>query len=161
MPPTTEDRLKYVTIGEPPVLDGPIVLVDSNPAWPEHFARQAERIHAALGERALRIEHVGSTLFKDAEIDLNLHVFSAGSAEIERLLLLRERLRENPAERQLYELTKRELASRTWKYVQDYADAKSEVIEGIISRARAQLIYGRLEQPSTACDYDSPTTHRL
>jgi GrpB-like predicted nucleotidyltransferase (UPF0157 family) len=169
---------------------GPIILVDSNPAWPEHFARQAERIQAALGERALRIEHVGSTsvlglvakpiidillavadsadepsyvpaleaagfvlrirepnwhehrLFKDAEIDLNLHVFSVSSAEIERLLLLRDRLRENPAERQLYELTKRELASRTWKYVQDYADAKSEVIEGIISRARAQMTSG-------------------
>ena len=190
MPPTTEDRLKRVTIGEPIVLNGPIALAESNPEWPEQFARQAERIEAALGERALRIEHVGSTsvpglaakpvidillvvadsadepsyvpaleaagfvlrirepewhehrLFKRPEINLNLHVFSAGSVEIERLLLLRDRLRENPAERQLYEQTKRELASRTWKYVQDYADAKSEVIEGIISRARAQVTSG-------------------
>jgi GrpB-like predicted nucleotidyltransferase (UPF0157 family) len=63
--------------------------------------------------------------------------------EIERLLLLRDRLREDPAERQLYERTTRELASRTWKYVQDYADAKSDVIERIISRARAQVISGR------------------
>jgi hypothetical protein len=43
MPPTTEDRLKHVNIGEPTALNGSIVLVDSNPAWPEHFARQAAR----------------------------------------------------------------------------------------------------------------------
>jgi GrpB-like predicted nucleotidyltransferase (UPF0157 family) len=85
-------------------------------------------------------------LFKGPEISLNLHVFSAGSVEIERLLLLRDRLREDPAERQLYEQAKRELASRTWEYVQDYADAKSEVIEGIISRARAQVIVGRTSE---------------
>ena len=66
-----------------------------------------------------------------------LHVFSAGSVEIERLLLLLDRLRDDPAERQLYEQTKRQLARRTWKYVQDYADAKSQVIEAIIARARA------------------------
>jgi hypothetical protein len=35
-------------------------------------------------------------------------------------------------ERQLYERTKRDLASQTWKYVQDYADAKSEGIGQII-----------------------------
>jgi GrpB-like predicted nucleotidyltransferase (UPF0157 family) len=191
MPPTTEDRLKRVTIGEPTVLNGPIALAESNPEWPEQFERQARRIEAALGGRALQIEHVGSTsvpglaakpvidillvvadsadepayvpaleaagfvlrirepewhehrLFKGPDTDLNLHVFSAGSAEIERLLLLRDRLRENPAARQLYEQTKRELASRTWKYVQDYADAKSDVIEGIISRARPRKIPGR------------------
>jgi GrpB-like predicted nucleotidyltransferase (UPF0157 family) len=34
------------------------------------------------------------------------------------------------------ERTKRELAARRWAYVQDYADAKSSVVEGIIARAR-------------------------
>jgi GrpB-like predicted nucleotidyltransferase (UPF0157 family) len=33
--------------------------------------------------------------------------------------------------------TKRELAARRWDYIQDYADAKSAVIEEIISRAKA------------------------
>jgi len=68
---------------------------------------------------------------------VNLHVFTAGSVEIERLLLLRERLRSRPEERELYAQAKQRLASRPWKYVQDYADAKSEVIEGIIVRGRA------------------------
>ena len=31
----------------------------------------------------------------------------------------------------------RELAARHWTYVQDYADAKGEVVEGIIARALA------------------------
>jgi len=30
--------------------------------------------------------------------------------------------------------TKRELAARTWKYVQNYADAKSKVVEEILAR---------------------------
>ena len=64
-------------------------------------------------------------------------MFSFGSVEVDRVLLLRDRLRHNPSERKLYEQTKRELASRTWKYVQNYADAKSEVIEAILARAHA------------------------
>jgi GrpB-like predicted nucleotidyltransferase (UPF0157 family) len=36
----------------------------------------------------------------------------------------------------LYERTKRELATRRQKYIDDYADAKSEVVDEIIARAR-------------------------
>lgn len=39
----------------------PITLADYDPAWPERFAREAERIRGALGERALVVEHAGST----------------------------------------------------------------------------------------------------
>jgi GrpB-like predicted nucleotidyltransferase (UPF0157 family) len=38
-----------------------IVIADYDPAWPRRFAVERDRIAAALGERALRIEHVGST----------------------------------------------------------------------------------------------------
>jgi GrpB-like predicted nucleotidyltransferase (UPF0157 family) len=31
--------------------------------------------------------------------------------------------------------TKRELATRRWNYVQEYADAKTDVVEAIIARA--------------------------
>jgi GrpB-like predicted nucleotidyltransferase (UPF0157 family) len=75
-------------------------------------------------------------LFKGSDTNVNLHVFSEGCPEIERMLFFRDRLRSNAEERELYERTKRELAKRVWKYVQDYADAKSEVVEGIIARAR-------------------------
>jgi GrpB-like predicted nucleotidyltransferase (UPF0157 family) len=52
------------------------------------------------------------------------------------MLLFRDWLRDNEADRQLYERTKRELARRTWAYGQHYADAKSPVVEEIIARAR-------------------------
>jgi GrpB-like predicted nucleotidyltransferase (UPF0157 family) len=76
-------------------------------------------------------------LFKGPDTDINLHLYPDGCVEIERYLLFRDRLRTNPEERALYLRTKRELAKRTWKYVQNYADAKSEVVEAIIARARA------------------------
>ena len=75
-------------------------------------------------------------LFKGPDTDVNLHVYPEGCQEVERYLLFRDRLRTNAADRELYERTKRELAQRTWKYVQNYADAKTEVVEAIITRAR-------------------------
>jgi GrpB-like predicted nucleotidyltransferase (UPF0157 family) len=55
--------------------------------------------------------------------------------EVERMLIFRDRLRSDLDDRDLYERTKRDLAARHWAYVQDYADAKSTVVEEIISRA--------------------------
>ncbi len=52
------------------------------------------------------------------------------------MLLFRDRLRNNTDDRLLYEETKRELAARTWKYRQNYADAKSELVQEILARAR-------------------------
>jgi GrpB-like predicted nucleotidyltransferase (UPF0157 family) len=76
-------------------------------------------------------------LLRAPEIRGNLHVFSAGSDEIDRMLTFRDWLRANDADRILYENTKRKLAARTWKYTQNYADAKSEVIQEILERALA------------------------
>ena len=63
----------------------------------------------------------------------NMHVYSAGCPEIDRVIAFRDWLRANPDDRTLYEQTKRALAAREWRYVQDYADAKSEVVEAIIA----------------------------
>ncbi len=72
---------------------------------------------------------------RDRNPDVQIHVFTVGSLEVERMLLFRDRLRTRSEERELYERTKRELVARRWNYIQDYADAKSAVIEEIISRA--------------------------
>ena len=183
--PLNEEYMRAVTIGELHPVSGRIQLVDYDPAWPQLFAREVDRVRAVLGERALRIEHVGSTsvpglaakpiidmllvvldsadepayvpalehagyvlrirepdwyqhrLFKGPDTDINLHVFSAGCAEIARMLLFRDWLRTNAADRDVYERTKRELVQREWKYVQNYADAKSAVVADIIARAQA------------------------
>lgn len=67
--------------------------------------------------------------------DVHVHVYSPKSPEIERYLLLRDRLREDEADRELYARTKRELASGDWPSMQHYARAKTGVIESIIARA--------------------------
>lgn len=75
-------------------------------------------------------------MFKAPEIQGNLHVFSEGCEEIERMLLFRDWLRSHPDDRRRYEEAKRELAARTWKYTQNYADAKTKVVQEILARAR-------------------------
>jgi GrpB-like predicted nucleotidyltransferase (UPF0157 family) len=62
-------------------------------------------------------------------------VHGPDSPEIERQLRFRDRLRAEPADRELYERTKRELAGRGFTYIQQYADAKSAVVEEILSRS--------------------------
>ncbi|MGH2465410.1 MAG: GrpB family protein [Candidatus Limnocylindrales bacterium] len=76
-------------------------------------------------------------LFKGPDTNVNLHVLSSGSPEIERILAFRDWLRSHDDDRQRYEATKRELAARKWAYIQNYADAKSEVVESIIAKAHA------------------------
>jgi GrpB-like predicted nucleotidyltransferase (UPF0157 family) len=75
-------------------------------------------------------------MLKGPDTDINLHVFSSGCPEIERILLFRDWLRENAADRARYARTKLALAQRDWKYVQNYADAKTGVIEEVLRRAR-------------------------
>jgi GrpB-like predicted nucleotidyltransferase (UPF0157 family) len=74
-------------------------------------------------------------VFKGPDTNVNLHVLSNGSVEIQRILAFRDWLRLHPEDRDRYEKTKRELAQRDWKYVGNYADAKTEIVEEIIARA--------------------------
>ncbi len=186
-PPLTEEQIRILTIGELKPLSGRILIVNYDPQWPELFAREADRIRAVLGDRALRIEHTGSTsvpglaakpvidmllvvtdsanedayvrnlqaagyvlriresnwyehrMFQGPDAEINLHVFSSGCPEIDRMLMFRDWLRSNASDRDLYARTKLALAQKEWKYVQNYADAKTVVIEQIITRARLAL----------------------
>jgi GrpB-like predicted nucleotidyltransferase (UPF0157 family) len=183
--PMTEEELRAAWVREPPRLTGKVRVVDYDPEWPRLYRREAKRIRAVLGERVVRLEHIGSTsvpglaakpiidillvvpdsadepayvpdleaagyvlvirepgwfqhrAFKGPDTDVNLHVYSPGGQEIERSLLFRDRLRASPEDRAHYQRVKRELAERDWTYVQQYADAKSEVVEEIIARARS------------------------
>ena len=51
------------------------------------------------------------------------------------MLAFRDWLRTHDEDRELYLSAKRELATREWKYVQNYADAKSAVVAGDPRRA--------------------------
>ena len=74
-------------------------------------------------------------VFKRPDTNINLHVFSAGCPELERMVGFRDWLRTHADDRELYEATKRDLIGREWKYVQNYADAKTDVVELIAGRA--------------------------
>ncbi|HEY2475071.1 MAG TPA: GrpB family protein [Candidatus Cybelea sp.] len=178
----SDEEMRAVTIGEPIRHNDRIVLVQYDPKWPRQFEHEAERVREALCERALRVEHVGSTsvpglpakpfidmllqvadssnepayvpalesagyvlrirephwhehrLFNKPGVEIKLHVFGRECLEVSRMLAFRDRLRADPADRELYARTKRALAEREWKYVQDYADAKGHVIEAILGR---------------------------
>jgi GrpB-like predicted nucleotidyltransferase (UPF0157 family) len=73
--------------------------------------------------------------FKGPDTNVNLHVFSPGSVELERMVGFRDWLRTHDDDREVYERTKRELAAKEWQFVQNYADAKTTIVEEIIARA--------------------------
>jgi GrpB-like predicted nucleotidyltransferase (UPF0157 family) len=74
-------------------------------------------------------------VFKGPDTNINLHVFSPGSPELDRMVGFRDWLRTHDDDRELYQRTKRELAAKEWQFVQNYADAKTTVVEEIIARA--------------------------
>ncbi|GGB69766.1 hypothetical protein N798_15810 [Knoellia flava TL1] len=178
--------------GRPVPWSVPVVLHEPDPAWARHFEADATLIRGALGERALSVDHVGSTSVpglpakpvidvllqvvdpadEDAYVpalvelgywlqirepewlehrvlyqrtergcphDINVHVLApdTGREEVERLLGFRDWLRTHPEDRDAYAAEKRRLAARSWRYVQDYADAKSTVVEEILARVDA------------------------
>jgi D-3-phosphoglycerate dehydrogenase len=178
----SDSELQEITVEKVVPHNGPITLTDYDPDWPRLFDRESARIRQALGETAVRLDHVGSTsvpglvakpiidmllvvpdssdeasflplleaagyrlrirepewfehrMFKGPDADINLHVFSAGASEIDRMLDFRDRLRRSDADRDRYAHAKRELARREWRHVQHYADAKTSVIAEIIER---------------------------
>lgn len=76
-------------------------------------------------------------MLKGPDTDINLHVFTAGASEIDRMLLFRDWLRANGTDREAYLQVKRDLAQRTWRHVQHYADSKSAIVAEIVERAAA------------------------
>jgi len=181
----SDEEMQRYLIGEVTPHNAPITLAEYDASWPALFAREADRIRAALGDSAILIEHAGSTsvpglaakpiidivlavpdsadeqsyvppleaagytlrarepdwfahrMFKGPDTDINLHVFPAGCTEIDRMLLFRDWLRTNDADRDAYLQVKRDLADRTWRHVQHYADAKTAIVQEIVARAIA------------------------
>ena len=177
----SEERPDGVLIGGREARE--IVMVDHDPRWAARYQRERERIVSAIGERALRIDHIGSTsvphlaakpiididlsvadvedeaayvpdlvaagyvlrvrepqhrMLRTPELDVHLHVCDLGGEWERRHRIFRDWLRNHPDDRRLYEDVKRSLADRTWSDMNDYADAKTEVVEAIMARAQAQ-----------------------
>lgn len=160
-----------------------IVIADYDSSWPKKFEENKQKIIEALGDRALSIEHIGSTsvagiaakpiididvvvkdssdedsylppliaagyelrvrepdwhehrMLRTPECDVHIHIFSPGAEELDRHLIFRNWLRDNDVDRLNYESTKRALAQKSWNDMNDYAKAKTEVVERILTKA--------------------------
>ncbi len=158
-----------------------IVVVDHEPGWSTRFRELAERVRQALGPRALRVEHIGSTsvpglaakpiidmllvvadvtdeaayvpaleatglvlrtrepghrMLRTPARDVHLHVYEPTAPAVQDYLDLRDWLTVDRADRERYEATKRRLAQQSWRDMNDDADAKTDVVQELLGRAR-------------------------
>jgi len=158
-----------------------ITIVDYDPVWPARFRAERDRIRDALGDNAVRIDHVGSTavpglaakpivdvqvsvldveqeatylpqleaagyhlrvrqpdhrMVRTPRLDVHVHICPAGSRWERDHLLFGDWLRATPADRAAYEQLKRHLATREWFDMNQYAEAKGDLIDEILARAR-------------------------
>ena len=85
----------------------------------------------------LRVREPGHRMFRTPARDVHVHVWNEIDPEVARHLRFRNRLRVSAEDRREYERVKRELVSQDWADMNDYADAKTEVIQAILARAEA------------------------
>jgi GrpB-like predicted nucleotidyltransferase (UPF0157 family) len=114
-----------------PIIDIVLTVVDAS----DEVAYVPALETAGYVLRAREPEWFEHWLLNGPDTETNVHVFGAGCPEIDRMVRFRDHLRVDEMDCVLYERTKRELAARRWRYVQDYADAKSDVIADIMTRA--------------------------
>jgi GrpB-like predicted nucleotidyltransferase (UPF0157 family) len=84
----------------------------------------------------LRVREPDHRMFRTPQRDMHLHVYADGRPEARDYLDLRDWLRVSSADRTLYANVKRHLAQRQWADMNDYADAKTDVVLDILARAR-------------------------
>ena len=116
-----------------PIID--MVLTISNPKKEDAYVPLLQ----GLGYR-LRIREddwYDHRMLKLNQPQVNLHVFGFNCPEVKRMLDFRDWLTTHPDDMALYGSTKRSLASQSFEYVQDYADAKSDVVSTIFSHIEA------------------------
>jgi len=107
--PDSRDELSYI----PPLEEQNFWLKIREPDWFEH------------------------RMLKSHDFQVNLHVFSRDCSEVEMMIKFRDHLINNKGDFLLYQKTKKDLSKRVWKYTQNYADAKSEVVRDIFSRIKS------------------------
>lgn len=113
-----------------PIVDVLLIVADSSDEESYVPALEAAGFHLRVREPDW-YEH---RMLKSPDSAVNLHVFSEGSPEAERMVGFRDRLRRDDQDRERYAAAKRELARKTWKYLQHYADAKASIVEDILAR---------------------------
>jgi GrpB-like predicted nucleotidyltransferase (UPF0157 family) len=164
-----------------------VVVQDYDQEWPTVYASVRGRVMAALGARAVDVQHIGSTsvpglaakpvvdvlltvkdvsdepayvpalegagfllrvrepghrMFRTHRKDVHLHVYEPDDQAVTDYLDLRDWLRVDSEDRERYAELKRNLSQRSWSDMNHYADAKSDVIQQVLTRARAWRLMG-------------------
>lgn len=83
--PFSPNADRSIPVNTPTPVDGKVILVPYDSAWAEMFAREAAEIRRALGDKALRVDHIGSTsvpgLIAKPCIDIMLAVQDSAAEE--------------------------------------------------------------------------------
>lgn len=94
----------------------------------------------------LRVREPEHRMLRTSARDVHLHVYEPAHPAVQDYLDLRDWLTVDGADRELYAVTKRRLARQSWRDMNDYADAKSDVIQDVLGRGRAwRASNGRVE----------------
>ncbi|MHB1063920.1 MAG: GrpB family protein [Georgenia sp.] len=83
-----------------------------------------------------RVREPGHRMLRTPQRDAHLHVYASGRAEARDYLDLRDWLRVSGDDCTRYANVKRHLAQKQWRDMNDYADAKTDVVLEILARAR-------------------------
>ncbi|MCW2726044.1 MAG: uncharacterized protein JWN35_2965 [Frankiales bacterium] len=171
-----------------------VVVQDYDQEWPTVYASVRGRVMAALGARAVDVQHIGSTsvpglaakpvvdvlltvkdvsdepayvpalegagfllrvrepghrMFRTHRKDVHLHVYEPDDQAVTDYLDLRDWLRVDSEDRERYAELKRNLSQRSWSDMNHYADAKSDVIQQVLTRARAWRLMGAVRRSAS------------
>ena len=120
-----------------PVIDM-LGVVPSVAALDTHAHRLVELGYTALGEYGIPGRRYYRRDAPDGTRTHQLHVFAAGSREIERHLDFRDWLRASPTDAAAYERLKQDLAARCANDMRAYSEGKTEFVRAIERRAAAR-----------------------
>ena len=84
----------------------------------------------------LRVREPGHRMLRNPQREAHLHLYAPGRAEERDYVDLRDWLRVSSDDRILYTTVKQHLALEQWSDMNDHADAKTDVVLDILSRAR-------------------------
>ena len=116
-----------------PVIDADLTVADSA----DEAAYVPDLEAAGFSLRIREPDWEQHRLLTDAELTVNLHVFSPGSPELSRHLLFRDWLRTHDGDRAAYAALKSELGQRGFTDGMDYNNHKAALVYDIYERAFA------------------------
>jgi GrpB-like predicted nucleotidyltransferase (UPF0157 family) len=138
LPEGTAIRIEHIGSTSVPGLGAkPIVDILVTVADPDDEAAFAPALIAA--GYVLRVHEPGHRMFRTPQRDVHVHVWADDDPEADRYLAFRDHLRASAEDRAAYERLKRELATREWADMNDYADAKGDLIRAILVRLANQV----------------------